>query len=94
MSHAATLAALRKGRTDSAGVLEYLRAITSTLHRDDPVCVVLDTAINDLEAHEESMAAVREMAANDLDNERSRHQDRGEYDNQTQRVPAWAMGAV
>ena len=85
MRHADTLAALRKGRTDSTGVLEYLKAITSTLHCDDPVCVVLDAAINELEEQESCMRAVAEMRADDLDNERLRYQDRGEFDKQAMR---------
>lgn len=85
MRHADTLAALRKGRTDSTGVLEYLKAITSTLHCDDPVCVVLDAAIDELEEQESCMRAVSEMRADDLDNERLRYQDRGEFDKQAMR---------
>ena len=85
MTHADTLAALRKGRTDSTGVLEYLKAITSTLHADDPVCVVLDAAIDELEEQESCMSAVAEMRADDLDNERLRYQDRGEFDKQAMR---------
>ena len=85
MRHAETLAALRKGRTDSTGVLEYLKAITSTLHADDPVCVVLDAAIDELEEQESCMRAVAEMRADDLDNERLRYQDRGEFDKQAMR---------
>lgn len=85
MRHADTLAALRKGRTDSTGVLEYLKAITSTLHADDPVCVVLDAAIDELEEQESCMRAVAEMRADDLDNERLRYQDRGEFDKQAMR---------
>jgi hypothetical protein len=85
MKHADTLAALRKGRTDSTGVLEYLKAITSTLHADDPVCVVLDAAIDELEEQESCMRAVAEMRADDLDNERLRYQDRGEFDKQAMR---------
>lgn len=85
MRHADTLAALRKGRTDSTGVLEYLHAITSTLHADDPVCVVLDAAIDELEEQESCMRAVAEMRADDLDNERLRYQDRGEFDKQAMR---------
>ena len=85
MRHADTLAALRKGRTDSAGVLEYLHAITSTLHCDDPVCVVLDAAIDELEEQESCMRAVAEMRADDLDNQRLKYQDRGEFDKQAMR---------
>lgn len=85
MRHADTLAALRKGRTDSTGVLEYLKAITSTLHADDPVCVVLDAAIDELEEQESCMRAVAEMRADDLDNQRLRYQDQGEFDKQAMR---------
>ncbi len=85
MTHADTLAALRKGRTDSTGVLEYLKAITSTLHCDDPVCVVLDAAIDELEEQESCMRAVAEMRADDLDNQRLKYQDRGEFDKQAMR---------
>jgi len=86
MRHADTLAALRKGRTDSTGVLEYLHAITSTLHNDDPVCAVLNIAIEQLEEQESCMRAVAEMRADDLDNQRLKYQDRGEFDHLTLRV--------
>jgi hypothetical protein len=80
MRHADTLAALRKpGRTDEQ-IRECLEALASTLHTDDPICVALDTCIADLIGQEDCMRAVREMRADELDNARSRYQDRGEYD--------------
>ena len=85
MTHAATLAALRKGRTDSTGVRECLEAMASTLHTDDPICVILDAAINDLQDYEDSVRAVAEMRADDLDNQRLRYQDQGEFDKQAMR---------
>jgi hypothetical protein len=85
MNHATTLAALRKpGRLDEQ-YRECLEALASTLHANDPICVILDTAIADLQGYEDSMRAVREMRADDLDNERLKYQDRGEYDHMTLR---------
>lgn len=92
MSHADTLSALRKGRADEQ-TRECLEALAVSLHADDPVCVILDRAIRELEDLEESLRAVAEMRADDLDNRRLQYQDRGEYDNQTQRVPTWAIEA-
>lgn len=91
MRHADVLAALRKpGRLDEQ-YRECLEALASTLHADDPICVILDTAINDLQGYEDSMRAVAEMRADDLDNERLRYQDQGEFDKQAMRELSRAL---
>lgn len=93
MNHATTLAALRKGHTDEQ-IKECLEALASRLHCDDPTCVALDAAIRAIEDEQESQRAIAEMRADDLDNRRLQYQDRGEYDNQTERVHGWLSSAV
>lgn len=93
MRRADVLAILRDP-TKRPSVLDCLQAMAVALHFDDPECRALDKAIEAIEEHEESMRAVAEMRADDLDNERYRHLDRGEYDAGTQRVCGFLMGAV
>ena len=93
MRTADTLAVLRN-ISQRPSVLDCLQALAVPLHADDPECIALDRAIRAIEDHEESMRAVEEMRADDLDNERFRHLDRGEYDGQTQRVYGFLMGGV
>lgn len=93
MRHADTLAALRKGHSDEQ-IKECLEALASRLHCDDPTCVALDAAIRVIEDEQESQRAIAEMRADDLDNARSRYQDRGEYDSQTKGVHGWLSSAV
>lgn len=93
MRKAELLAALR-GPGTRPQVLECLQALAAPLHGDDPECVILDRAISDLEDLEDGMRAVSEMRADDLENERLRYQDRGEYDAATPRIHNFLMGAV
>lgn len=93
MRQADTLAALRTPGCRPQ-IIDCLKALAAPLHVDDPECVILDTAIKAIEDHEETMRAVAEMRADDLDNERSRYLDHGEYDAATPRVHGFLMGAV
>lgn len=90
MKHNDVLAALRarRGMADQ-DVIEVLAAMACNLPATDPVCVIVDRAISKLEDLQESLRAVAEMRADDLDNQRLAYQDRGEYDAQTDRVPQW-----
>jgi len=91
MRHADVLAALRKpGRLDEQ-YRECLEALASTLHTDDPICVILDAAAKAIEDYEESLRAVSEMRADDLDNQRVKYQDRGEFDQQAMRELSRAL---
>ena len=84
MRTADTLAVLRN-ISQRPSVLDCLQALALPLHVDDPECRALDKAIRAIEDHEESMRAVSEMRADDLDNQRLKYQDRGEFDKQAMR---------
>ena len=85
MRHADTLAALREpGRTDTQ-CRELLAALASSLPRHDAVADIISRAADAIEDYEEGLAAVSEMRADDLDNDRLRYQDQGEFDKQAMR---------
>lgn len=66
MKDADTLANLRRAGRPDESIRECLEALAVPLHADDPVCVILDTAIADLLGHEDSMRAVHELTLQDL----------------------------
>jgi hypothetical protein len=86
MKHNEVLSALRsrQGIADHE-VIEVLAAMMFNIPASDPVCVIVDRAIAELEDLQESMAAVAELQADEMDNRRRAYQERGEYDSQTVR---------
>ena len=94
MRQAELLAALRKqGRTDE-DCKEVLQALASGLPRHDAVADIISKAADEIADYIEGQRLVAEMRADDLDNERYRHLDRGECDAGTQRLCGFLMGAV
>lgn len=78
MTHADTLADLRKsGRTDEQ-IRRCLEALAAPLDKDDLACQILDVAIKAFEDYEEGQQAVAEMCADDLD--RNLHSETGQLD--------------
>lgn len=65
MKQAEVLQYLRRhGHSDTA-VLEFLRAMASTLHITDPTCEALDACIARIEDNEAKATAAQEWAADD-----------------------------
>jgi hypothetical protein len=95
MRHADCLAHLRRPGHADAAILDFLRAMSSTLHHTDPTCEALDAAIEAIEQHHIDAMAAQEWADDD---KACRAQQRAELDQYTPRstgaVPAFIATAI
>ena len=85
MRHAECLQYLRRpGHCDGA-ILDFLRAMSSTLHVSDPTCEAIDACIKAIEENEEAVRLAQEWEADDT---ACRKSQRAELDQYTQGVAA------
>ena len=92
MKEADILAALRKPASDET-IRARIEAMAVPLHATDPVCVILDTASNDLLGYEDDQRAALQLSRDDLADWCAVREER-EYDAQTPRVHSFLRVAI